>query len=301
VALAAKITPLDTNRFVGGVPVAGGVPVDDPANPPLRTPSKSNQYYNWDTTPGQAVVGGDPGWPPLAKDVKPPLADQPNLRYVQVLFEVTGNADEVPTVCSWDIYNLHQIDDTAGIPARAGSAGGADEGYVMAMGKFHTPRYLGDRAGRTVYVVDAADSAKWAVAPYDYPAPMFKRASGPRVVVDFPIPKAGDGPSNFVFDLLVPGGVVPTVSMAFAIQENGSVGQPSAAEEADSAQPETINIVMDTDISDQIPGADAAANISDLRALGYSGPAFTVGQYVEASNGREYYWDGSDWKTGIAP
>jgi hypothetical protein len=307
VALAARITPVETNRFEDGVPVTGGFPVDDPTNPPLRTPTKANQYYNWDTTPGQAVVGGDPTWKPLIKDVEPPLVDQRNLRYVQVLFEVTGNAGEVPTVCTWDIYNMHQINDAAGIPARDGGTGGADENYFMAMGKFKTARYIGDRPGRIVYVVDETDATKWVKAPYEFPAPVFKRASGPRVVVDLPVPNLDQNVFNFLFDLVVPGGGVPTVSMAFSVNTDGVVSTAAAADEPDSGgegttfEAPTFNVVMDTDISDQIPGADTAANITDLRALGYSGPAFTVGQYVSASNGREYHWDGSDWKTGVAP
>lgn len=46
-----------------------------------------------------------------------------------------------------------------------------------------------------------------------------------------------------------------------------------------------------------------AANITELRAEVTASPAtaWTTGQYVSLDNGKDAYWDGSDWRYGIAP
>jgi len=48
-------------------------------------------------------------------------------------------------------------------------------------------------------------------------------------------------------------------------------------------------------------GAQAPATLAEANALGYSGAAWTTGQYVELADGSDVYWNGTAFVAGRAP
>lgn len=200
---------------------------------------------------------------------------------------LTAEGTEVGSVVNWDVYVLMEIDDSTDVPSRSLTD------PAMAMGVWK-PGSLKPvvRAGRTLYVPSADDPLVWVPAPSEYPAPVFKRLNGPRVLLE--IQDYYDVDYTLTVDCKIPG--EPVVSSAITVTDQGFDFSPPAPAPAPPPAPKPSS-----DVTDQVGGSAAAGNIDGLRDLGFTGPAFTSGQYVVAANAREYYWDGTDWSTGRAP
>lgn len=48
-------------------------------------------------------------------------------------------------------------------------------------------------------------------------------------------------------------------------------------------------------------GAEPPATLAEANGLGYSGAAWTAGQYVELADGSDVYWNGATFVAGRAP
>ena len=189
--MAVTVTPLDGNVNKAGTFTK--VPADDPSNPAAgKLPTGAPLYYD------AVTAGGDPSWPPLRQDMKPPLPNQPQRLMTKVLLEV----DTPYSTCTWDLYNLKE--------KAVGDA--VEAGHPMAMTSYKKAANLRDRPGRKLLVDDGNGQYMEQPLYQDYPVPVFKRVNGPRVVVDLPVPNydpSADTAFNFVIDLFLPGSHEP--------------------------------------------------------------------------------------------
>lgn len=48
-------------------------------------------------------------------------------------------------------------------------------------------------------------------------------------------------------------------------------------------------------------GAQAPAQLAEANALGYAGPAWTAGQWIDLAGGGDAYWNGTAFVAGVAP
>ena len=283
-AVTATIVPI-TSNVLGGT---GSVPPDLRSAPAAGFLPRQHVPLYYDTT----HAGGDPDWPGVWDNVKPVLPGQPRRVSVQVKMVASGITDSA--TCTWELFNLPQ--------KNAGDTRGAGD-PALAVTAFTKPTNVqvirGVRPGRRLLAVGADPTHPTQYQPVpqylDLPAPVFKRVSGIRVVVDLPVPDP-DEQTQYLVDLFVPGVFTVPISAA-TIQ----VAVDAAGQVVVNAPPVANPFpAPNLDMTFTVPGATDCDNIAELRALNYTGDAWTTGQFLVAANGAKYHWTGTDWALGAA-